>query len=265
MSRDSWLGLRITDRSTRREQKRRRPRRQPHGKQLRFELLECRQMLATHILSTGTGDASLSVGVDGYGVFGSSMGADTTNAYYDPVGPIGQAGPLSTRTWPSALGAAGALRILASGGMGGLTDPAITGDGTSGTSSFTYEGLSFTLVQRVAPLLDSSNAQTGSLLVQTYNVHNTSAGPLDFEMIRYMDGDLYFDGSRIDGGGRIVSGGSEILFETDSGGSGATATTFVGITGSGGTTPSANRYEIEHTPTCRATFCGQSLDQHYRG
>ena len=45
------------------------------------------------ILTTGTGDGTLNVGVDGYGSFGSSIGGiDTSDAFYDPVGSQGSSG-----------------------------------------------------------------------------------------------------------------------------------------------------------------------------
>ena len=45
-------------------------------------------------LSTGTGDASLSVGVDGYGAFGSAVSftsGQAGEAVYDPVGSVAAA------------------------------------------------------------------------------------------------------------------------------------------------------------------------------
>ena len=60
-------------------------------------------------------------------------------------------------------------------------------------------------------------------------------------------GDLYFDGSLVDGGGRLVASGTEILFETDSATGTSDETTFIGITTEGGTSPTTNRFEIEST------------------
>lgn len=51
--------------------------------------------------------------------------------------------------------------------------------------------------------------------------------------------------SLIDGGGRLVANGTEILFETDSATGSADETTFIGITAQGGTIPTTNRFELD--------------------
>ena len=111
-------------------------------------------------------------------------------------------------------------------------------------SGFDIGNLHFALTQLVQPTTDINGVVTGSLLFQTYRITNNGAANGDFELVRYYDGDLRFDGSRIDGGGRLVTtNGDEVLFETDSGGTSA-STTFVGITGKGGTVPATDRYQI---------------------
>jgi hypothetical protein len=182
----------------------------------------------SHTLTTGTGDASLTVSVDAFGTFFT----DT----YDPVGPITAAGATFRSQVAHRVGPTGPRAYLG----GASTGP--TGTPTSCTSSFTIGSLSFSLVQSVAPMFVGPT-QTGSILTQAYTVTNTSAATVDFDLVRYYDGDLGFDGTLIDGGGRLP-GPPETLFETDAGGSGSTSTTFVGLTALGGTIPTTDRFEI---------------------
>ena len=200
---------------------------------------------APYVLDNGPGDGTLNVGVDGFGAFGLSSGSDTTDAFYDPVGAVGS----SATTFESAIAirtdlAMGTRDFLASGfigSSGGLANPIVIGTPTSGSSSFSNSGLSFTLEQTLTPTF-TGPMQTGTVLTQTYTI--TSSVP--FEIVRYLDGDLRFDGSLVDGGGRLILGdGTEVLFETDSATGSSTDTTFVGITGEGGIIPISNRYEID--------------------
>ncbi len=78
--------------------------------------------------------------------------------------------------------------------------------------------------------------------------------------MRYVDGDLNFDGSISDGGGRIVQNGQEILFETDAGGTRQTDTTFFGISDIGGTIPTTNRWELDGYSSLRSNvLAGNTL------
>jgi subtilisin-like proprotein convertase family protein len=201
-----------------------------------FERLEDRTLLSSATLTTGIGDASLSVTIDGGGEFRSAI--------YDPVGPTSQA----DTTFQSSLyfreGPAGVRQEFGNG----VTDPLITVNATNtqATGTFTVNALTFDLVQIVSPLFDGAGVQNGALLTQRYQMTNTGATTVDFELVRYLDGDLLFDGTLIDGGGRLTTpSGTEVLFETDAGGGGSTATTFVGITGTGGSIPAVNRFEID--------------------
>ena len=218
-------------------------------------------------LDNGPGDGTLMVGVDGFGAFGLAIGTDSTNAFYDPVGA---AGPTDTtfesgiaiRTIDLTTGARSFLTSGTIGSSGGLTNPTVSGTSTSGSSTFSDSGLSFTLVQTLAPTFTGSS-QTGTILTQTYTI--TSSVP--FEIVRYIDGDLRFDGSLVDGGGRLILGdGTEVLFETDSATGSSTGTTFVGITGEGGTEPTSNRYEIDSFSGLRnRIISGTALDDTITG
>lgn len=213
-------------------------------------------------LTNGPGDGTVSVGVDGFGSFGSSIGINASNALYDPVGAGGVAG--TTFESGVAIGFGMGYSFLTSGligSSGGLSNPMVSGTATSASSNFTFSGLSFSLSQVLTNLL-SGSVQTGSLLTQTYTINNTGNGVASFDLIRYLDGDLLFDGNLSgDGGGRIVLGGVETLFETDTAAGSATSTTFVGITGTGGTTPGSNRYEIDSFSGLRSRIiAGTALD-----
>lgn len=86
-------------------------------------------------------------------------------------------------------------------------------------------------------------------------------------LVRYLDGDLLFDGSfGGDGGGRLFSGPTEVLFETDSATGSATSTTFVGITAEGGTIPGTGRYEVDSFAGLRGRIiAGTALDDTVTG
>lgn len=219
---------------------------------------------APYVLTNAPGDGSLRVGVDGYGAFGSSVGADSSNAVFDPVGATP---PAAGTSFESALairfGTTGTRQFLTSGdigGSGGLTASAVSGTALSGSSSFSFGGLNFALVQSLTAL-ETGGVQSGTLLTQTYVITNTSQNRLSFELLRYLDGDLQFNGSISDGGGRLLSGGTEILFETDSATGSSSSTTFVGISAEGGVIPTTGRYEIDSFSGLRSRIVsGTALD-----
>ncbi len=190
-------------------------------------------------LSNAPGDGSVTVGVDGYGFFGSAGGTGTSNAIYDPVGSVGPAG---TAFQSGVLIGLGSGRTF----LGGTNFSAapIAGTSNAATSAFTSGDLGFQLTQTLTPTFDGSS-RSGSQLMQAYTITNTSSVSQSFDLVRYFDGDLGFDGSLIDGGGRLINDGTEILFETDSATGSSTSTTFVGITSEGGTIPTTNRFEID--------------------
>lgn len=224
---------------------------------------------APYLLTNGSADGQLSVGVDGYGSFGSSIGSNATNATYNPVGPGAAAGTSFESGVAIRFGSTGTRTFLSSGDIGGsgnLANPTVTGTALTGTSSFSFGGLSFTLTQTLTDLM-SGATQTGTVLTQTYSITNTSTSTLSFELLRYLDGDLLFDGSLTDGGGRLFLGdGTEVLFETDSATGSAVSTTFVGITGEGGIIPTTGRYEIDSFSGLRSRIiAGSALDDTITG
>jgi hypothetical protein len=187
-------------------------------------------------LTNGSGDGKVSVSVTPAGAFGSSSPSPGGNATYNPIGPIGPASTTFESYVYFRLGDSGVRTNLST-----LPATVTSSSANSLTSTFSIGGLNFTLTQTLADLLNAGT-QTGSLLTQTYNITNTTNAPLSFELLRYIDGDLLFDGSLVDGGGRLLSGGREILFETDSATGSADSATFLGIYNEGGT---PNGYEID--------------------
>jgi ELWxxDGT repeat protein len=184
-------------------------------------------------LKTATGDGGLDVSVDKTGSF--------RGANYDPVG----AQTANRTTFESdvafRIGETGARKFISDIATNATTtataDPNIT------TSTFGVSGLLFELSQAVSDLT-KNGTRTGSGLTQTYQITNPTNAAINFELVRYFDGDLGFDGSIQDRGGRIVRNNRDILFETDSGDNPSAPTTFVGITANGGNPLTANRFEI---------------------
>ncbi len=159
----------------------------------------------------------------------------------------------------------------------------ILGTTTEAVSRFNIGALQFDLTQQVQPQFDlASNNRVGTLLTQTYEITNTNAAgtpAVAFELVRYLDGDLNFDGrdglggvtsnstgiaqngvpdgASPDGGGRLFNRitGDEFLFETEQGGVSSNGT-FIGITAKPNPAlpPAAfpaNRFELSLFPALR--------------
>jgi len=223
-------------------------------------------------LTRGSGDGSLTVGVDAFGSFGLSIGAQATDATYDPLGSIAAATTMYESGVAFKLSAAVGRTFLTTGDIGGsgnLADPGFTGAPTStnAASTFSIGGLNFSLAQSVIPVTFNT-FEIGTDLVQTYTITNPTGATIDFELLRYIDGDLRFDGSLIDGGGFIPAGdplavnGNQTLFETDKANDTAVDATFLGITAEGGSTASPGRYEADSFSGLRSRIiAGNALDQ----
>ena len=197
-------------------------------------------------LSTGTGDGSVSVTLTGDG-----SSANTGNGFYDPIG----AGTPASTIFSSYL----AYRVGTTGNRSFLTSSNLLSNGTTATSDIAGTGFTGTLTQSVAPTFQSG-ARTGSLLTQAYSFTNTSTSAMTLDLLRYLDGDLNFDGSLIDGGGRLTApDGSPLLFEIDSATGASTSSTFVGIYNVGGM---ANGFQIS---LCCNGQLNSALDNSIRG
>ena len=171
-------------------------------------------------------------------------GGEFRTAIYNPIGAFNAADTTFLSSLYFREGPAGARQAFGFG----PTDPPLTVNAanTQATGTFTVNTLTFDLVQIVNPLFDANSVQNGSVLTQRYTVTNIGSTQVNFELVRYLDADMFFDGSFVDGGGRLITpSGTEVVFETDAGGGGATSTTFLGITGTGGTIPVTNRFEVD--------------------
>ena len=216
-------------------------------------------------LSTAIGDGGLRVGVDPFGAFGSSVEGEATDAFYDPIGEIAEAGTAFESGVAIQIGNTTPRTFLTSasiGESGNLVDPGFSNTSdTSVSSTFTFDNLNFDLTQTVVDLSDEEGNRTGSRLTQTYTITNSRTDTLTFSLFRYFDGDLLFDGSLVDGGGRLELGDQEILFETDTAGESANSTTFIGITSEGGDIESPGRFEVDEYDQLRSDIIvGTVLD-----
>jgi len=188
-------------------------------------------------LTNGQGDGQVLIETNGFGSLGAlnpSNGSSTGD--YNPIGDQTSASTI----YASGLfvGINGGARVSTASGQ----LQSFTGTDLSRTSVFTLgDLLSVQLVQTLSNLVDTDGNQTGSLLTQTYSFTNLGDADLSLDLMRYLDGDLRFDADLIDGGGRLASGGNEILFETDTATGASESATFVGIFNTGGT---ANGFEI---------------------
>jgi hypothetical protein len=199
-----------------------------------------------YTLTTGAGNGDVSVGVDGYGAFGLTPGPDSSDALWIPMG--GPAVPLSTMATSGIalrIGAVGPRAFLTSGtigGSGGLPKVAVAGTASTGASNFLDPSgkLSFNLVQTVAPYFNGA-VRAGAILTQTYTITNTTAAPITFELVRYMDSQrLLYNAGQFFG----TANAKEVLYSDEN----PINPLAVGITGIGGTPLAANRFEIKDYP-----------------
>ena len=236
------------------------------------------------VLSTDPSvDGGVSVGVDGFGAFGrfsfpgGAQGPHVGPATFNPVGPLGAENTVADSALAIRIGASGARQFLHSGQVGtGVgsgpnplpgagfnnpsSNPTVTVIGNTATSSFAHAGLAFNLTQTIEPTFSSSSARLGSRLTQQYSITNTTAAPVAFEIVRYVDGDLFFQTSQSqDGGGRLPAGAQETLFETSEAASTAEEVTFFGISASGGAAPATGRFEV--SPWGASTPAGDETTQ----
>jgi hypothetical protein len=164
-------------------------------------------------IKTPSGDGGVSLGVDAFGSFGSAVASEgTSDAFYDPLGNETEAGTVFESLIAFRLEGEETRSFLNTIG----SNPVIANSTeTNVDSSFTIGNLGFQLNQSVEDFL-ADNTRIGSILTQKYTITNTGTENAEFEFVRYLDGDLDFDGSIADTGGRRIRENEEILFETDS-------------------------------------------------
>lgn len=177
-------------------------------------------------LTNGVGDGKVTIGVDGYGSFGTSTPAG--GAYYDPAGPRESASTVyESAVYFSPIGG-----FLSTDDIGtGTSLPPVEieqPDSQTAISTFTVGKYAFRLTQRVL-----ATTGLGSTLEQTYEITNNTRKKANVLLARHVDGDLYFEGDfNNDFAG--VSSDSKTLYEFDTGDDPASPTTFLGITSEGG-------------------------------
>jgi hypothetical protein len=203
------------------------------------ETLETRRLMVATSLSNGFGDGSLQVTVDAYGAYGSAA-QPAGNATYNPPGPAPSAGT----TFTSGVYFSILDDFLSESGMGGgagLPSIGFTSvSGSTAVSQFTVSGFSVQLTQTILP--PSPQGQT--IFNQQYVLTNQGAAR-SFQMVRHVDGDLFFIGSfGNDFGGASFDG--RFIFEFDTATDPTAATAFFGITASGNGTPAG--YTIQPFP-----------------
>jgi Ca2+-binding RTX toxin-like protein len=188
------------------------------------------------ILSTGTGDFSLQVTIDGDGT--------ATNVTFDPSGTVAQTSNVVfvPEVYRIAVDGA-AFQTLTSTGV------ALTGDGTGATSSFSQAGLNFALTQQVEPFQQNLTNSMGAMLTQSYQVTNPGTAAVTFEFARTTHYHTGFPGGFSEGAGRFFDqDGVEILVQTQNASLPTTLGNFVGITSLSGDALSSNRFEINLSP-----------------
>lgn len=174
-------------------------------------------------LSNGSGDGTVTVDVTEFGSFGSNTNG--SDAIYDPVGVIDAAGT----TYESFVYFQQGAGRTPTDSL--TTTPAnvVSQSDTEVVTQFSIGALNIELTQTLTDSFDGAD-RTGSVLSQVFNIRNTNAVRTTFDIVRYLDGDLNFDASIEDAGGRIQVGQNQILFTTDAASDGETSTTFLGIT-----------------------------------
>lgn len=193
-------------------------------------------VLNAAILDTGAGDGSVIIDVDGYG--------NSSSAIFDPLGPVGAADTfyesgvfIPTAGGRSVIGGVFEDIIPEEGGeFDGPVEIAgspageftvISQTATEFVTSFSVGALDVLLTQTLVDSVETGIV-TGSLFTQAYQVTNTGVDA-SFDIIRYLDGDLDFDGELDDSGGILSVAGSQILFEIEADNVPGSDTTFVGI------------------------------------
>jgi len=189
-------------------------------------------------LSSGTADGQVTVDVNAGGGFATAV--------YNPVGPLVADDAAYLSEVYFRFGSTGQRTALSQFGATviSLTDRRMV-------SSFNLGALQVTLVQTLNDLVQDG-IQTGSLLSQSFTFVNSGSAALDFELIRYMDGDLpYANAGILDGGGLLNLGGRTVLFETDTATGQNDSSTFLGIYNEGGTSLG---YDIDEYSTLQTRF-----------
>ena len=199
---------------------------------------------ASSVLSTGTGDGSLTVEVDLFGNFGDPLATtvllDPSGAIYDPVGAL-EAGTTMFQSFVMFRDLNGTTSL--SGLTLGNDAILLSESGTEVVSQFSIGELDIRLVQSVAGTLDASGVLSSSSLIQSYEITNTAADPAEFELFRYADPELTFDRFLADGSGVLLDSGDPVVYAVDAD-AGLSLATFLGISATGGVANPDGAFEV---------------------
>lgn len=172
-------------------------------------------------LSTGAGDGSVEIEVTEFGEIFSGV--------YDPVGSVGPAETVFySDVFVSLEG--NSFRSAIGDQEFNATATIVSQSDTQVVTSFGFGDLGVLLTQTLTDSFEDG-VVVGSVLTQAYSF--TNPGPeMSFDLVRYLDGDLGFDGSLLDSGGVLQTGGTQVLFEIEADNVIGSETTFVGINAS---------------------------------
>lgn len=187
---------------------------------------------AAATLTNGSGDGDVAVEVSEYGfVFG---------AFFDPVGSVG-GGDVVFSSYVSR----GDGDVIETLDFSDPTDTTIVRQSASElVTRFDVDDLRFTLTQTVRDAARGA-ARAGSVLTQEFAITNLAAEAADFDLYRYLDGDLFLTGAAPgDGGGVMERDGRTVLYQTDAVGDPGPDNPFLGMTAEGGTVPETGRFSI---------------------
>ena len=167
---------------------------------------------------SSTVDGAVSVQVDGLGGFGSAT--DGGDAMFNPIGSRTESGTVFTSNlYIDAIGS-----MLSDACDQGVASEVVSESSSSLVTRTTIGTLKIELTQQVHPI-----DATGSSFSQTYVITNLAGAPVNLVLVRHVDGDLYFDGTLLDGGAARTDG--SVLYEFDQGDNPTSPTTFVRIRG----------------------------------
>lgn len=231
-------------------------------------------------LSTGSELGGVVVGVDAFGSFGSDI-ANSAGAVGDAVltTPDGTVGTTDVSALAIQLNGTGERIVLSTGnigGAGGAIDPGFIGATDNASrleSSFIVRDtagndvLDVDLSQTLSTVVVDGTA-VGARLNQTYQfaVAAGASGPVDFDVVRYFDGNFTdVDGNAFGGGGITIdasNSGGDRLFLSGIANEPTVTTPAVEIGSSGETpTPANSRFAIDAADVLLPSLiAGDALD-----
>ena len=207
-----------------------------------------------HTLTTGDGEGDVTIRVDSFGRFGDDPDDPFgIQAIFNPVGPLDPASVVFESFLAIRSDVDNAFESIDPDNPSTAVLEPVSGTPLNAASGFVIGPFNVDLDQAVAASFDDAGSRIGAELTQTYRFTNTATTPLTLDLVRYLDPDILFDGSLLDGGGVLFAAdGSPILFGTDIAGGPTTVTPFVGLTSSGGEALFDDRYDVDRVELLRS-------------